>query len=191
MGVPLTTSKGLAITLLSVLSIGLLVAAVGAFLSPELSIERTLTVNASEETVGRWIIDASQWPRWAGWRTVEAGAATRDATPHSYRWRFPDGQEGEARRDPGQTTSDAARFVVSIDGETRSTSKLTWKAQEPDSTEVRWLEIGSAGKKPLGGFLRILMEPRLEAHMDQGLAKLKALAESSSSQRAPEVRRGP
>jgi hypothetical protein len=164
--------------------IGLLVL-IGAFLPKRFSASGEISIAADRTRVHALVGDLSQWDRWGPWKdgdptlVVTLGEQTSGVgARQSWKGDTGDGELTFTQCDPERGI---AYDLLFIDGERRSPAK-SWLSYTPQegATKVVWGLEGELDVPIVGGWMTVLMRPALDGMIQQGLTKLKQVAESGS-----------
>ena len=159
-----------------------LLVGIGLLLPSTWSVERTVTVSAAPETIRPFLDTPRQWPVWSAWNNakypdmvVEYEGPARGV---GSAWKWQGESSGAGRLEI--TRSDAAgvgyRLAFAdfppIDG------TMALEASGA-ATTVRWAMAGDVCGNLLARFFVPFMGDMMTAELDEGLAKLKGLAEAA------------
>lgn len=158
----------------------LVVVVVGFLLPSGYTITRSVVVQAAPERVHAFAGNLDQWPRWTPWlRTdpslvITQGALVAGEGAHQS-WRSKTGG-GEMT-----VTRSRADWGVAFDmtlGQDKGMSACSLLYRPlPEGTEVVWQMQGDSGLDIFGRYFNLLLDPLMGPMMDEGLARLKMLAE--------------
>ncbi|MBM4782492.1 MAG: SRPBCC family protein [Archangiaceae bacterium] len=162
-----------------VVAVVLFIGAIGALLSREWHVERTVRIEATPDRVLPFVANLRKWQDWAVWtKALDPKVVNTFAGPDQgvgARWQW----QGPVMGRGAMTITAADETGVSIDEAIESDavnahSRLSLRPDGP-ATIVTWSDDGTL--PPMGGFFREQLEHQLGAHFEQGLAALKTLVE--------------
>lgn len=157
--------------------------ALGAALGQDYSVSRTVAVKAELARVHELCGELKNWPEWAPWQkqdpTIQTtfGEKTTGVGAHqSWTGESGDGELTFTRCDPQTGIAYDMNF---IDGETKMPAKsaMNYKPVE-GGVEVEWTMEGSMNMPVVGGYFALLADKMIGPMFDDGLAKLKSVAEA-------------
>lgn len=168
--------------------IGLLIAlavfaAIGMVLGDHYRVERSITVQADAARVHELCGELENWPQWAPWQesdpTIVTTLGEKTTGVGAYQSWTGDSGSGEltfTRCDPQQGISYQMNF---IDGD-RKTPAIGMMNYSPAEGGVRvaWVMEGKMDMPVVGGYFALLADPMIGGMFQQGLDKLKKVAES-------------
>lgn len=172
-----------------------LVVVVGLVLPGTYRVERSTLIHAPPEVIHGFVADLERWREWTPWRP-ESTAGTQ--------WMFGGsrGGVGAVRSWSGEhgvgtlslTRSDP-RMGVAYDtslegGRYLMHGRISFTPSDA-GTRVTWAEEGSVGANPFMHYLLPLIESRLGARFDEGLAQLQKRAEASPPPMEVKVEQAP
>lgn len=172
--------KYVAITLFAL--IGILVV-IGLSMPKEWSVERTTIVNAEPARIHPFVGNLESWPKWIPWVEKDpAMVITFEGTPGAAGSKMVWDSEKMGKGALTLLRSDAAtgmEYEMMIEGMIEpARGSLLYTKEEP-GTRVTWKFASTFGTNP---FLRLfgpVLEGMMSQDADQGLAKMKGLAEES------------
>lgn len=162
-----------------VVAVVLFIGAVGAMLSREWHVERTVRIEATPDRVLPFIANLRKWQDWAAWtKALDPKVVNTYAGPDQgvgARWQW----QGPVMGRGAMTITAADETGVSVDEAIESDvvnahSRLSLRP-DGSGTIVTWTDAGTL--PPMGGYFREQLERQLGAHFEQGLAALKTLVE--------------
>ena len=163
----------------------LVAVAVGLFLPRGYEVSRSVVIDAPRERVHELCDDLERWPSWTPWfradpgMVITLGEVTRGVGAHQS-WRSEDGA-GEltfTRSDPDWGVAFDLHFV---DRDEDAKSTLRYR-DVPEGVEVTWDMTGDSGWNLIARFSGIVMDPLFGPMFEDGLERLKLVAEG----RAPD-----
>lgn len=172
--------------LLVLLALFVAVVVVGFFLPTTYAVERRITIDAGAERVHALVGDLERWPLWTPWAAADPSMTTTlgDSTTGvgaSQRWSGKDG-DGELTFTESDPATGIAYDMAFIDGDLRAPAVSAMRYEPSgEGTTVVWTMSGdSADFAPpvVGGYVNLMMPAMIGDMFDQGLEKLKEVAES-------------
>lgn len=158
----------------------LLVVLVGLVLPRNWTVSREVVIAAPPARIHELCEDLEQWPAWtplfsAGpGMEITRGAITRGAGAHQA-WHG-EGAGGELTVTRSDPDWGVAFDIAFLDRSTRAASALRY-GTAPGGVTVTWDVTGDAGWNVLDRYLGLLMDPLLGPMFEDGLARLKLVAE--------------
>lgn len=176
-------------TLLAIAAVLILIFVVGLFLPSEAHVERSTTIDAPPDVVYSQISDFTTWPAWSAWfdndPTMEATFSEKSSgIGASYSWSSENSGAGEMtimEADPPNS------MKTLIDFGEMGISNGSWKLVPAgeNSTKVTW-GFDSELSGILDRYMGLAMDSFLGPDFEQGLAKLKTLAEEVYAEKIKE-----
>lgn len=175
---------------IGVLTATLLVAGIGLLLPRDYSVSRSVVIDAPRERIHELCADLEQWPRWTPWfrsapdLEITLGATTRGEGAH---------QSWVSERGTGELTFTrcdpdwGVGFDMLLDDRGRRAASTMCYADVAEGVQVTWELVGDNGFNPLGRFAGLLMDMVVGPMFDEGLARLKLEAETTSAEDVTEV----
>lgn len=174
------------LVLAAMVVVGAVIVVLGLALPREWHVERAVLISATPAEIHTVVSDLERWDEWAqgqdgrGDTVVTLGPVTRGQGAR-LRWQSPSAS--------GEVTiveSDPARGVVfELRRNTEPSSRAAVR-YEPKlaTTEVTWTDRGTL--EPIwGALMRDFVQTELEAHLQTGLARLKAIVEARAPAAPP------
>ena len=162
----------------SIVAIALL-AIVGAFLSQDYSVYRTIVIDAKPSAIHKYVGDLKRWPEWGPWKDVDPSIKVTLGKKTSGV-----GAERSWTSDRGEGklvfTESSKKTGIAYDmtfGDGTSESSIRYEI-EGKSTRVTWNVVGVADIPVLGGYYALWIDGAIGDQFDKGLAKLKRVVES-------------
>lgn len=165
---------------IGVLAATLVVIIGGLLLPSQYHVEREIVIQSSPDRIHRYASDLETWPEWTPWfkddpsLEITLGNVTRGEGAS---------QSWEARKGGGELTitrSDPAWGIIyDMDlskGRPRSINTMRYESLG-DSTRVVMSVDGDMGWNLMGRYFNLLMDPMVGPLFDDGLMRLKMLAE--------------
>jgi hypothetical protein len=165
--------KALAIVLGLFLALGLL-------LPRAWRVERDLVIAAPPDRIAPLVLSLRRWQSWSPWTTASDPQAV-----HSYQgpesgvgaqWSWKGPRVGQGRRTITASAATAVTLEEALESDRPNAIAEFTFTPEGQGTRVRWREEGELPL--LGGYFRPRLETSMGGHFEQGLARLKALAET-------------
>jgi hypothetical protein len=170
--------------LIVVLGLIALVLLVGLFLPRTYRVVRTVEVRAEPQVVYADLATLRQWPEWTVWnKEMDPTAEFEYWGPESgvgagYRWKGATLGQGELKL----TAADPDRgvhYALSFEGGAmQSVGRIEWEKAGTNRLQVTWSDEGDLGRSPVNRYFGLLLDSMIGAQFEQGLARLKARAES-------------
>jgi len=171
--------KKIAIGLL--ILVGLLVV-IGFFMPRKSEVTRSVVINASPETVFPFVNNLKNWELWSPWQAMDPTVKLTYGTVYegvggTYSWDGPETGKGTvtitSSEFPKQMLND-----VTFDG--MGTSKAAYNLEQVEGgTKLSWSFESDNGMNPFMRLMSVVMEGMLGDQFDQGLNKIKELAEKA------------
>ncbi len=167
---------------IGILAATLVVAIIGLLLPSQYSVQRELVINTTADRIHEFTSDLETWPNWTPWfkddPTIEITLGTiTQGVGANQEWKA---QKGGGRLTVTRSEPDwGVSYQMDLSkGRPHSTYSLRYEAMS-DSTKVVWRMSGDMGWNLMGRFFNLLMDPMVGPMFDEGLARLKMLAEKS------------
>lgn len=158
----------------------LVVVIVGFLLPSGYTITRSIVVQAPPERVHEFVGNLDQWPRWTPWlRTdptlvITPGALLAGEGAHqSWHSKTGGGEMTVTRSQPDWGVA----FNMVLGKHKRMSACSLLYHPTPTGTEVVWQMQGDSGLDIFGRYFNLLLDPLMGPMLDEGLARLKMLAE--------------
>ncbi len=160
----------------------LLVVVIGLFLPRNYTISRSVVVDASRERVHELCTNLEEWPRWTPWfradpdLAITLGDITRGAGAH---------QSWTSSKGRGELTFVRANPDRGVDfdlvlNQGDETMACTMRYSDvADGLQVTWELVGDHGYNLAGRYVGLLMDMLVGPMFDEGLARLKLVAEEA------------
>ncbi len=168
---------------IGILAATLVVAIIGLILPSQYSVQRELVINTSPERIHQFTSDLETWPQWTPWfkddpsLEITLGTITQGQGAN---------QDWTAKKGGGRLTLTRSEpnwgvtYDMKLSGSRpQSTCAMRYQVMA-DSTLVVWEMSGDMGWNLVGRFFNLLMDPMVGPMFDDGLARLKMLAEKPS-----------
>lgn len=165
---------------IGILAATLVVVIVALFLPSQYSVQRELVIHSSPERIHEFASNLETWSEWTPWfkddpsLEVTMGTITRGKGAH---------QEWTAKKGGGELTITRSEpnwgvaYDMDLSG-SRPESQCAMRYEVmADSTRVVWEMNGDMKWNLMGRFFNLLMDPLVGPMFDDGLARLKMLAE--------------
>lgn len=172
--------RALKLTALVLLALVVLVMGIGAFLSKEFRVERSIEIQASPEVVFDEVSSLRKWDAWSPW-------IARDPSIQN-EFSGPDVGVGATVTWTSEKSGDGKQTITLSERPTRIETQLDFGDMgQPsadwtfvpagDGVRVTWGLSGTAAG-PLGGYFAKMMDGWVGADYEVGLARLKQVVES-------------
>ncbi len=164
-----------------VILIGLLMA-VGMFLPREVTVERSIDINAPAAEIYPQVANLAANQAWSPWadldpdaqytyNNIEAGVGA------AMSWASESDQVGNGTMEITEATENEA-LTVALDFGDMGSGTAFWSFEEADgSTTATWTLIADMGAGPIGRWIGLKMDDWVGADYERGLGNLKALVE--------------
>jgi len=158
----------------------LLVVAVGFMLPSSYTVSRSVIINADPSHIHTFVGDLAQWPEWTPWVkadptiVVTRGDRTTGVGAHQD-WTGDSGSGSLTftRSDPAWGLA----YDMSLDeGKYDSQATMTYWI-DGETTEVIWMMTGDLGNNPFSRYFGLMMDPMIGPMFEEGLNRLKLVAE--------------
>lgn len=149
--------------------------------SPEVRVERSLTIQALPEKVFSQVNHLPSWSAWSPWQLRDPEMKTTYEGPEAgvgaiSRW------ESETQGSGSQTITESVspeRIVTELDFGPMGTATADWTFQsDGNSTEVTWGMVSHNGNNLLFRVFGLFLDDMLGPDYEEGLANLQELVES-------------
>jgi Polyketide cyclase / dehydrase and lipid transport len=176
--------KVLKLAAFALLGLLLLVAAVGLFLPRDWSVERSIVIQASPETIHPWVDSPAKWKEWfdfseMGEMAVEVSGPA-SGVGATYVWTSPasNGRMTIVESDP----KTGVRFDEAIESDSINAHGSILFAAEGAATRVTWSDKGDPDALPpvIGGLFRGMLNASIGSAFEKGLANLKTKVEAAN-----------
>jgi hypothetical protein len=172
----------------------LLVVAVGFMLPASYTVSRAVTIDADPAHIHTFVGDLERWSAWTPWVkadptiVVTTGDKTSGIGAHqSWTGDSGGGELTFTRSDPNWGIGYDMSFD---DGKYRSQGTMEYKSAG-GATEVTWVMRGDNGKNPFSRYFGLMMDPMVGPMFEDGLNRLKLVAETESPAPEPETTPAP
>lgn len=168
---------------IGLLGLILLIAIIGFILPGKVETERSLLIKASPETLFELINVLPNWEKWSPWKEMDPESKMTYSSPNSgvgafYTWEGPETGKGKLTI----TESVPFRLIntnLEFDGQGNSTAGYIFEPQADGHVNVRWTFSTDMGGNPFMRVFGVIMKSMLNDQFDQGLKKLKEVAEAA------------
>jgi ribosome-associated toxin RatA of RatAB toxin-antitoxin module len=171
----------LKIAVLVILALSVLVFGIGAFLSKDFRVERSITIDAAPEVVFDQVNSLKKWNTWSPW-------LARDPSIQNT-YSGPDSGVGATVKWTSEKSGNGTQTITKSERPTRIETSLDFgEMGQPESdwtfepsgvgTKVTWGLTGTM-TGPLGGYFAIMMDGWVGKDYEDGLARLKQVIESA------------
>jgi len=164
----------------------LVVVVVALLLPGDYSFSREVIVQAPPQRIHELTGDLGQWPRWAPWLRTDPSLVTRVDTLAAGRsehlsWQSSTGS-GEVTITSCRPDSSLA-FDLTLNRHHRPSSCNLRYLPAGGGTQVVWQVQGNSGRNLLARYFNLLASSLLGPTLEEGLARIKILAEESTDTR--------
>lgn len=153
----------------------------GLLLSSTFTVSRSTPVAASPDKVFALVADPRRWKEWSIWNARDPAMQITYSGPPAgagAAWEWKSASQGDGKMtftaaEPGQRVAFDLFFP---DFGTTSKGEIRFAAAE-GGTRVTWTMNGDMGRNPLFRWMTLFADRMVGKDFDEGLARLKALAE--------------
>ena len=174
----------LKIVAVSFIVLSIVVFGIGAFLSKDFRVERTIEIAAPPEAVFDEVSSLQRWNAWSPW-------IAKDPTIRNT-YEGPESGVGATVRWTSERSGSGSQTITRSDRPSRIETKLDFgEMGQPDAdwtfepsdggTRVTWGMTGTASG-PLGGYFATMMDGRLGPEYEDGLNRLKQVVEAKAGE---------
>ncbi len=155
--------------------------AVGLMLPSEYAVERSIVIDAPREAIHHYVGELRNWPEWTPWEEMdpemvsEFGAQTTGVGA-SQSWTGKSGS-GELTFTSCDLEQGIAYDMDFDEGAFLSVCRMIYE-DDPNGVKVTWTMNGDVGGDLIGRYFTMMMDKWVGPPFEQGLAKLKAVAEA-------------
>jgi carbon monoxide dehydrogenase subunit G len=167
---------------IGIIAFSVLVFGIGAFLSKDFHVERSIEIDAPPEKVFAHVNSLKKWGAWSPWLARDPSIQNTYSGPDegvgaSVSWT----SEGSGSGSQTIVASEPpSRIETQLDFGEMGQPTADWRFEPNGSgTTVTWGMTGSA-TGPLGGYFASMMDGMLGPDYEDGLARLKKVVESSA-----------
>lgn len=166
-----------------------IVIALGFVLPDKAQLEREIVINAPQEDVYALVSDFNEWDKWSPWAKIDPDMAmtiTGDGVGHRMAWTSDHPNVGDGMQEI--TVMDAPNSMTAhldFGDMGQADASFILSPAENGATKVVWSFDSNMRKgvpfymKPMSTYMGFFMDGMLGPQYEQGLADLKAAAESS------------
>ena len=171
--------KGILIALVTIV---ILVAAVGFFLPSHIHVERSLTINAPSETIHAQINNLKNWTKWSPWYKMDTAMkieynGTEAGAGASYKWSSENKNVGTGDMTITSSTPDSISTAMNFMENGVATAKFAF-GKSDTGTKVTWSMECNMGMNPVKRIFGLFMDKMLGPDFEKGLASIKQVAEA-------------
>ena len=172
--------RALKLAVLILLALVVVVVGVGAFLPKDFRVERSIEINASPELVFDEVNSLKKWDAWSPWIARDPSIQNSFAGPEAgvgakVRWTSEKSGEGTQTITLSERPT---RIEMALDFGDMGQPNADWTFEPTgDGVLVTWGLSGTASGA-LGGYFAKMMDGWVGADYEDGLARLKKLAEA-------------
>jgi ribosome-associated toxin RatA of RatAB toxin-antitoxin module len=173
----------LKLAVLILLALGVVVVGIGAFLPKDFRVERSIEINASPEVVFDEVNSLKKWDAWSPWIARDPSIQNTFSGPEAgvgakVRWTSDKSGEGTQTITLSERPT---RIEMALDFGDMGQPDAYWTFEPSgDGTKVTWGLSGTASGL-LGGYFAKMMDGWVGADYEDGLERLKKLAEALPS----------
>ncbi|MEM9415897.1 MAG: SRPBCC family protein [Planctomycetota bacterium] len=161
---------------------------VGVLLPNKYHVERSVTVDAPAEVVFKYLNDLEAWEQWEPWSedddslVVTLGEVTvGEGATQSWTSEAGKGELEFTMSDPEKGIS----YDLQFDGYAPSTSDMTFEVVD-GKTVLTWTMDGTIDMPVVGGYFAMIMDGMVGPYYENGLNKLKEVAEADTGDSSPD-----
>lgn len=161
----------------------LIVLLMGLLMSNEYEVKRSLVINAEPQTIHKYVEDLEQWPNWTHWQSADPKVSIKIGDIKKGEGAY---QEWSGKSGVGilkitkSSVENGIDYMLDMKSEGLNTySSIIYKPQG-SSTEVTWTMKGKFGLPVIGTYIAMAMDGTAGPLFEQGLNKLKDLAENEN-----------
>jgi hypothetical protein len=158
---------------------------VGGLLMPGLShVERSMTINATTNTIFAQVTELKNWKNWSPWYSRDPNMAMVYSQPSSagtgayYTWDSANKEVGKGKMTIlDEKPNENVHIKLEFDGMGVSTCDFKLIATDSTTTMVKWSMDSDHGLNPLSRIMGTMMDKFVGPDFEKGLANLKAMTE--------------
>ncbi|OWY23591.1 hypothetical protein C7N43_03595 [Sphingobacteriales bacterium UPWRP_1] len=162
---------------------------IGAYFLPsEFSVARSQTINAGHNTLYAWVNNLKKWNEWTAWNNQKdptlqiAFGAITEGKGATQVWNGKEMGNGKITITESYPLEGIKYELLmnnqfQLNGQIRFTPDL-----EANRTQVEWITSGSMGNNPVFRYFRPFLDKWIGKDLEEGLQKLKLLAETNATQ---------
>lgn len=160
---------------------------VGLFLPSTIDVEQTITIDTPTNVPYAQVSNLRNMTKWDPWSKVDSSIKIDYSGPIAGLGAKRSWVSNNKQIGSGSMTivkyEPYSYIEISLDlgGDSKSTAKFSFKKLSDDKTEVRWQLFSDMDIPVLGGYLSLLLTPKIEAEYMEGLKKLKTLCENMAN----------
>lgn len=165
---------------LGLLGLILLLAIIGFFLPGKSKLERSIVIKASPEVIFEQINQLKNWEGWSPWKAMDPQSVMNYSEPSAgkdayYTWNGPETGKGKLTI---TSSTPYTEILTDVEFDGMGVSK-SWFVLAPDAGGVKltWGFESELGMNPMMRWGGLFMKGMLGDQYDQGLAKIKEIAE--------------
>ena len=170
---------------IGVLAATVIVVGIGLLLPREYTVTRSVVIEAPRERIHALCCDLEQWPRWIPWFRADPGLEITLGDVTCGLGAHQSWAGGNGRGELTLTRCDPAwgvGFDLILDERGRRAVSTMCYADAAGGVEVTWQLAGDNGFNPLGRVAGLLMDMVVGPMFDEGLARLKLVAEEAGEE---------
>jgi uncharacterized protein YndB with AHSA1/START domain len=156
-----------------------------SFLLPkEVTVSRSITVNAPVDRVFDQVNDLRNWEKWSPWKRMDTTMAITFSNPPVgqgayYKWVSKNKQMGSGTCTLSKVTN-YEEIVTTLHSDDWGDANSTFHfGKKGNDTEITWSMTNNVGAMPWSRYLGMVMKSSLSKQFDQGLEGIKFYTEKS------------
>ncbi|RKZ14527.1 hypothetical protein DRQ50_08830 [bacterium] len=180
MGLSILKRVGMGVGLATIMII-----AVGLFLPRTYTIERSIVITATQQHIHDLCGDLEQWPRWTPWFKADpgieitmGGLTSGEGAHQTWHGKGSRGELTFTRSDPDWGVG----FDLRLNGGSTDAVCTMRYALVDSGVRVTWDMTGDAGYNLLDRFFGLMMDTVIGPMFDEGLTRLKLVAEEAPAE---------
>lgn len=171
------------------ISVVFLLLLIGAYFLPsEFTIVRSASINANHGTLYNYVSDLKKWNEWTAWNTqkdstlqVTFGTITQGKGATQV-WKGKDMGNGKITITESFPL-EGIKYELLMDNQFQLNGQIRFTPDlESNRTLVEWITSGNMGNNPVFRYFRPFLDKWIGNDLDEGLQKLKTLAEQNAAQ---------
>jgi uncharacterized protein YndB with AHSA1/START domain len=169
------------------IGLGIIVAllvVVSFFLPAKIHIERSIVINAPQETVYGLVNDLRQWEKWSAWHKMDPNmkivyGEKSEGLGASYRWTSNDSNVGNGTMKIAEAVLNEKIMLEMHFGESADPSWCGWTFEKTaEGTRATNTMDMDAGMNPFMRWMGTVMDAMVGPEFDKGLHSMKEIAET-------------
>ncbi len=173
------TLKKIGLGLLAILALFIII---GFFLPGKSLVTRSIVINASPETVFPLVNNLKNWEQWSPWQAMDPTVKLTygeivEGVGATYTWDGPETGKGKVTITASEPNK---QMLNDVEFDGMGVSKAAYLLEnENGATKLSWTFESENGMNPFTRWISVLIKGMLEDQFDQGLNKIKELAEKA------------